>query len=220
MNHQELMLVLTLISGFVVGFFVEYVHNHFSEKRSRKEEFLPYLLKLYRSVSRIMDNTDAQELSRNYERLMNATIEKKMRESAIRELTGKEEIKLYEWMRPTSYVWITFLFSYNSLIEVIRECNRFETVYMKMEKEGLMHALKLHHGRLYNRLSFFHSSASYIVKETNEIVGNLVKSNELKKEQGIEAIFEDEIFGILLGLSTGNLFRFGSQLEKQLRKQI
>jgi len=98
MDYQE------LISGFVLGlisgFFVEYIRHHFSVKRSKKEGFLPYLRKLYGSVSEIMKKTDAKELSKRYDRLFNAKVKEKIRESAIMELTGEEHIEIPEYMRP------------------------------------------------------------------------------------------------------------------------
>jgi len=123
-------------------------------------------------------------------------------------------------LRPAFSASLMFLSSYNSIVEVIRECKRFESVYTEMEKKGLIATLKVHHRRLYNHLSFFHGSASYIVEETTDIVDNLVTAYELKEGQAIKTIFEDNVFGILRRINTHNLFQSGSQLEKQLRKRV
>lgn len=218
MDYQELILVFML--GLISGFFVEYVHHYFSVKRSKKEGFLPYMRKLYGSVSEIMEKTDAEELNRRYDRFINAKIKEKMRESAIKELAGKESIKFHELMSPAYPALLMFLSSYNSLIEVIRECKRFESTYVEMEKKGLIDTLKIHHGRLYSPLSFFHSSANYIAEETAEIVDNLVTAYELKEGQASETIFEDNVFEIIRKIATHNLFHFGSELQKQLRKRV
>lgn len=219
MDYQELVLGLVLgsISGFLVGFFVEYLHHYFSGKRSKEEVFLPYLRKLHGSISEIMKNTEAEELGKRYDRLINARIEEKMRESAIRELGAKEHVEIPEYMKPAFSALLIFLSSYNSIVEVIRECKRFESVYTEMEEKGLIATLKVHHGRLYNRLSFFHGSASYIVEETSDIVDNLVKASELKEGQ---TIFEDDIFGTLRRINTHNLFLYGSEVQQQLKKRV
>lgn len=222
MNYQELLLgfVLGVISGFLVGFFGEYFHHRFSRKRSREEVFLPYLRKLHGSVSEIMRRTEAEELRERYDTLINARIEEKMRESVTTELTGKEPIEIPDYMRPVFSAWLGFVSSYNSIVLVIRECRNFESVYAEMEKKGLIATLKVRHGRLYSPLSFFHGSASYIVEETADIVDSLAAAYEMKEGEASKEIFEDNVFGILRGINTHNLFLYGSELQKQLEKRI
>lgn len=219
MEYQDLLLFLSgLISGLITGFCVEYFHHYLSVKRSKKEEFLPYLRRLYGNVSKIMDKTVADGLNALYEKLINVAVLEELRLLRIGKLTGNESIK--ELLTPVFPALPMFLFSYTSLIGVVRECKRFESTYIEMEKRGLIETLEVHDRRLYRSLSSFHDSASYIVEETSEIMDKLETTYESKKEKTFEKIFEVDVFQTLLKISTHDLFRFGSRLQKQLRKLV
>ncbi len=219
-NYPEL--ILTFISGLIIGIFLEFIRHSLSVRRSKREGLLPYLRQLYGSISRIMEKTDADKLNSRYERLFNAQIEEKMRESAYKKLVGKDNAKLPFLRSPAFGPYMMFLLSYNSLVEVVRESKQFESVYMEMEKKGLITTLKVHHKRLYFPLISVHQYTSHIVEVTSGIVDDLVTSYELKDDQEKERMVEDEIFAVLQRLSvpTSNLFNFGSQLQKQLKKFV
>lgn len=209
-------LLLVIVAGIIGG----YIGHYLTVRRAKQEDFLPYLRQLHGIISRIMEKTDAEKLRDRQQQWMKAQIEQKMRENAYKDLMNDKNARLYGEISPSLVSLMMFMLSYNSLIEVIRQCARFETVFAEMEKKGLITALKVHHRRLYFPLIEVHSSARYITEETDSIRDKLLTSNEMKDRQNIDELVEGETYEKLQRLNTHNLFHFGSQLEDQLRKRI
>ncbi len=183
------------------------------------KQFLPKLRQLHGIVARIMDRSEATHLRNRYEKLIEVAIDQKMREDAYKKIMKEQNIKSPA-LSPVDAHYMFFMMSYNSLREVIIECRNFESVYAEMRKEGLVEALKVRQKRLHGDLSWFHNSAEYVVNETRDIVEGLEAKTNMGDEGKPETISQDDVLKRMLALSTHNLFNWGSQLEKQLRKHI
>lgn len=222
---DHLDLIISFVSGLFIGAVTTYLGHLWSMRRTKEEEFLPYLRKLYGIVSRIMDRTDAENFKTQYNRLIDAKVNEKMRELAIKELTEGQtsKIPMPIWWSPSLATYITFVMSFKHLIEVAKECRDFESVYAEMEIKGLIQALKLRNNRLSGYLNMFHSSAEYVSDETSDIIEKLEKIEQTSEAIAVKefkSIFQDDMLQRLLELTTHNLFHFGLELKKQLEKHV
>lgn len=164
------------VVGLVIGIITTYIGHTLSVRRSREERFTPYLQKLYGIVSRIMRNSNAEKLRDRYKLLVNARVEGRMREIAIKDL-GEEQAGEPLYLKPEFVPLIFFVESCNDLVETVRECRNFESVYSEMEAKGLVSALKVRNGRLAHSLSWFHDSTKNIANETSDFFDRLVMTN-------------------------------------------
>jgi hypothetical protein len=213
--------LVSIVVGLIGGLIPAYIMHKLSVRQSRKERFIPYLQKLYGIVSRIMKNAEAEKLSDRYKSFVNAKIEGRMREIAIKDL-GKEQVNEPPYSSPEFVPYTFFVISYDKLIEIVRECRNFESVYSEMVSTGLLPALKVRDETLARFLSFFHDSTEYIVNETSGYFDKLMMTNETKTAQEFESRFQGEVFQrmLKLSISTRNLFNFGAELEKRLKKYV
>lgn len=213
-------LIIAFISGLVVGVIPAYLGHLLSMRRTKKEEVLPYLTKLYGIVSNIMQRTDAEYVKLYYDEWIEAKINETIRERAIKDLTGEKnpQIPMHHWLPDTFGVSFSFFNSFKKLIEVAKECRDFESLYAEMGKKGLTHALGLRNSRLSGSLNMFHLSAEYVYQTTSGVI------EKFENIQSRPALVSDpaisDALKTLLGLATHNLFLNGADLKKQLEKTI
>ncbi len=219
LNYAEL--IFTFFSGLIIGIILEFIRHSLSKKRKKEEDFLPHIRKLFGIVSKIMKKADAEKLNDRYQKLIETTIEEKKRQIALKDLQMKDSEFRLE-VGPLAFAQMRFWHSYEYMIDVVEECRRFEKEYSKMENKGLIQSFKIHHKRVSRNLVDFHVYASSIVKHSEELGDNIIRAYELEDDRGLETIRQEEPFELLRSLSVpvSQLFRFGSQLEKQLEKLV
>ena len=212
-------LLITFVLGLSTAYSTAYIAYWLSVRRSKKEQFQPYLQKLYGIVSRIMSHADAEKLNERYRHLLNAAIDQEIRESAMKKL-AIEPSNVFESFGSSFIAYSLFVHSFNDLVETIRECKDFEIIFSEMEKKGIFSTLKLRERRLHTELSWFHGSSGYVVEETKDIVGALRTTTEANDQSSPGSMSPSQAFQKLMMLSTHNLFHFGASLEKRLKKYV
>jgi hypothetical protein len=210
-------LIITLLFGIAIGIVPTYVGHLLAVRHSKRERFSPYIVELYGIVTKIMTRTNARNLNDSYKNLINARIDEEMRESAAKKL-GIESNTSPEILGATFSASILFFTSLSALSEVVRECRNFEPIFGKMDKEGLLSALRLKDEKLNSYLWWFHESCSSIVGQTNDIVGELgiTGTNNPNRSEAISS----RTFERLTMLRIDSLFKYGEFLEKHLRKYV
>jgi len=213
-------LILTFILGLISGLSIEFLRHSLSKRRKKEEDFLPHMRKLYGILCRILRKKEAQHLMNLHNKLINTKIEEKKREIALKDLQ-LEDSEFRRELGPLAMAETFFWHSYNCLLDVIEECRIFVDEYSKIEEKGLIPTLKKYHVNLYRSLWDFHSYAQTIVEHTNKWKIELIDARE-NGERGFETILKEENIASLNGLNIAisNLFRSGSQLEKDLEKII
>lgn len=209
----------TFVVGLGIGIITTYVGHWLSGKRLKKEQFSPYLRKLHGIISRIMTKTEAKQLNSRFHALQNAMIEEEMRKSAMEKLSI-EPSNVFESFGSSFGAYFFFISSFDSLVETIRECKNFESVYSEIEKKGILSTLELRDKRLYTYLSWFHDSASYIVKKTKDIFDQLRTTNEAIDQSESGTMSQSQAFQRIRMINTHDLFHWGEWLEKRLRKYL
>lgn len=200
-----------------MGLIPTFIAYWLSVKRARKEQFSSYFLSLYGIVSKMITRVHAGNLNDRFKALMNARIEGEMRKSAMEKL-GIDPSSVVENAGPSFAADFLFLLSFGDVIETVKECRNYESVFSEMEKKGILPSLRLRDEKLHSYLFWVHNSAQTIVEQTKDIALETRTEKDDKKES--EASIESQDFQNLMGLSTEYLFRYAKLLEKRLRKYV
>jgi hypothetical protein len=218
---QDYEFLINFLIAVVSGIIGAYFGHLFSVRQVKKKDFIAPMRQLYGISCKIMEKTDAEKLDYLYNKLIQTTIEEKKREIALRDLHLKDS-KFRLELGPLAMAQINFWHSYSCLIDVVEECRHFEKEYSNLEKSGLIQSLKKHHKGLYSSLWDFESYSNTIVEHTKGLGDKIIRAYELENDHGLETILKEENFEVLqsLSIAISNLFRSGSQLQKQLEKII
>jgi hypothetical protein len=221
LNNPVITFFLGLIPSLLVALVIEYVKYYRSKIRSREESLLPYLRKLHGNISKILEQTDAKNLRNQYNDWRNTKITQKMVENATQQVMEEEKIEyahiVDRTLSPASIKEVLFLHGYHSFEELVTECIKFEAVYEEMVTEGLLNVLKVKYSGLYQRMLSFHSCADNAIKDVKQ---GTVKINKIKNMTDFHENYHDDGLDQLFmcDILVHNIFIFGTELEKELRK--
>ena len=221
LNNPVVTFFLGLIPSLVIALIIEYAKYYRSKIRSREESLIPHLRKMHGNISKILEKTEAKNLDKKYDDLQTTKITQKMYENARQQVMVEEKINyphnVDNTLSPASMKEVLFLHSYRSLEEVFMECMKFEVVYEEMQTEGLLNTLEVKYKVLYRMMRSFHSCAKTAM---NDVKQGIIKVGSVKDVTDFHINYKNDHLRQLFmsDILVHNIFTFGSDLEKELRK--
>jgi len=142
---------LSVLIGFVVGvtpaIVAEMIQYRHQKRLSMVERLAPRLERMLGSIARLIKyGKDAKGLESSCRQLESATKNK------------NEEL--------VTLVMATFVdFCYGSLLSMVDVSKEFETVYLELEKDGMLETMKAYDERLVNKLEWLHGCTQTFSEE-------------------------------------------------------
>ncbi len=176
---------------------------------------------MHGNISRILERTDAKNLDNQYSDLQTTKITQKMYENARQQVMEEEKLNyapnIDNTLSPASIKEMLFLHSYHSLEELFEECVKFEGVYEETQTEGLLNTVEVKYKVLCRMMRNFHSCAETAVKDVKQ---GIIKVGSVKNMTDFHTNYHGDSLSKLLmsAILVNNIFTFGSELEKELRK--